>query len=139
MKKLFLDIKKHPLAYILALVISIVVGFGIFCIFYFWLRQQTIVGAIDGTGVAGAFLIAAFCLSWLARNGAFDTISYGFNQMFASMFNKEANRYNDMVEYKEQKNISRANSSMYHFAILLIGVLYLIAFAVLEIYFHVLY
>ena len=139
MKKLFLDIKKHPVAYIVASIISIVVSFSIFCIFYFWLRQQTIVGAIDGTGVAGAVLIAIFGLSWLARNGAFDTISYGFSQMFASMFNKQANRYNDMVDYKEQKNISRANSAMYHFAILLIGVLYLIVFAVLEIYFHVLY
>ena len=139
MKKLFLDIKKHPVSYIVATIVSIVVGFGVFCIFYFWLGQQSMVGAINGTGVAGAVLISVFGLSWLARNGAFDTISYGFTQMFASMFNKEANRYNDMVEYKEQKNISRANSSMYHFAILLIGVLYLIAFAVLEIYFHVLY
>ena len=139
MKKLFLDIKKHPVAYIVASIVSIVVGFAIFCIFFFWLGLQSIVGAINGTGVAGAVLIAIFGLSWLARNGAFDTISYGFSQMFASMFNKQANRYNDMVDYKEQKNISRANSAMYHFAILLVGILYLVAFSVLEIYFHVLY
>ena len=139
MKKLFLDIRKHPLAYIIASLISIVFGFGVFCIFYFWLGQQSMVGATNGTGVAGAILVFAFGLSWLARNGAFDTISYGFSQMFASMFNKQANRYNDMVDYKEQKNISRANSSMHHFAILFVGILYLLAFAILEICFHILY
>ena len=139
MKKLFLDIRKHPLSYVIASIISIVVGFGIFCIFYFWIGLSSLVGAINGTGVAGAALVAAFGLSWLSRQGAFDTISYGFSQMFASMFNKQANRYNDMVEYKEQKNISRENSGLYHFAILFIGLLYFIAFAILEIYLHTLY
>ena len=139
MKKLFLDIRKHPMSYVITSVISLAVGFLFFCIFYFWLGQSSLVGALNGTGVAGAVLIAVFGLAWLSRNGAFDTISYGFNQMFASMFNKEANRYNDMVEYKEEKNKKREVSGLYYFAFLFVGILYLFAFAGLEIYFHVLY
>ena len=139
MKKLFLDIKKHPVAHIIARIIGLAIGFTIFALFYFWLGQFSLVGAINGTGVAGAVLIGVFGLAWLSRQGAFDTLSYGFNQMFASMFNKQANKYHDMVEYKEQKNISRAQSGLYYFAFLSTGLLHLIAFSILEILLHTLY
>ena len=139
MKKLFLDIRKHPISYIVGILVAFAIGFSMFAIFYFWLSAFTIVGAINGTGVSGAVLIAVFGLAFVARQGAFDTLSYGFTQMFASMFNKEANRYNDMVEYKEQKNVSRAQSSMYYFTFLLVGVLHFVAFAILEVIFHTLY
>lgn len=139
MKKLFLDIKKHPISYIVGTLVSFAIGFTVFAIFYFWLGAFSIVGAINGTGVSGAALVAFFGLAFVARHGAFDTISYGFNQMFASMFNKQANRYNDMVEYKEQKNTSRAQSSMYYFTFLFVGFLHFLAFAILEIILHTLY
>ena len=139
MKKLFLDIRKHSISYIVGTLVALAVGFSLFAIFYFWFTPFTMVGAINGTGVAGAVLVAFFGLAWVSRQGAFDTLSYGFSQMFASMFNKQANRYNDMVEYKEQKNISRAQSSMYYFTFLLVGFLHFIAFAILEIILHTLY
>ena len=139
MKKLFLDIKKHPKSHVITAIIAALVGFGFYCIFYFWLGKMSLVGAINGTGVAGAVLVASFVFTWLTRNGAFDTISYGFNQMFASMFGRQANKYNDMVDYKEQKNTKRESASMAHVAILTVGILYFIAFGVLEIVLHSLY
>lgn len=139
MKKLFLDIRKHPTSYIVTSLISVAIGFLFFAIFYFWLGEQKLVGAINGTGVAGAVLVAVFGLAWLGRNGAFDTFSYGFNQMFSSMFNKKANRYNDMVEYKDEKNKKREASGLYYFSFLFVGILYFLVFAALEIYLHALY
>ena len=139
MRKLFENIRKYPKSYIVAFLIALVVGFGIFCIFFFWLGQQSLVGAINGTGVAGAGLIFIFGLGWLSRQGAFDTMSYGFSQMFASMFNKQANKYNDMVEYKNEKNARRAQGSLYYVTFLLAGLLYFIAFSILEILLHTLY
>lgn len=139
MKKLFIDIRKHPLAYVITSIISLAIGFTIFALFYFWLNKFTIIGSINGTGIAGAVLVSFFGLAWLARQGAFDTLNYGFNQAFASMFNKQANKYNDMVEYKEQKNIRRAQSGLYYFSFLFVGLLHLIAFGALEIVLHTLY
>ena len=139
MKKLFLDIKKHPLAHIICSIVSLAIGFTVFALFYFWIRKFSIVGAVDGTGVAGAALIGVFGLAWLSRQGTFDFMTYGFNQALASMFNKQANKYHDMVEYKEQKNISREQSGLYYFSFLFVGLLHLIAFGVLEIILHTLY
>ena len=92
------------------------------------------VPALDGTGVAGVVLVSIGVLCLIARYGAFDTMSYGFKQMFASLFAKEANKYNDMSEYKEQKNTVRKVSSSYYYVIIFVGVLFLIAFLILEIY-----
>lgn len=139
MKNLFLNIKKYPKLYLVTLVIAIVIGFGILSIFYFWFGHQKIIGALNGTGIAGAVLVAFFGFGWLARNGAFDTISYGFTQMFSSMFGRKANKYNDMVDYKEQKSTKREAGPTAYFSFLVVGLLYFIAFAVLEIVYHVLY
>lgn len=139
MKKLFASIRKYPKSFIITALISLVIGFGIFCIFFFWLGAKSITGAIDGTGVAGAVLFSAFVLIWLSRNGAFDTMSYGFNQMFSSMFGRKANKYNDFADYKDQKNTKREIASLYYFSFLFVAILYLIAFSILEIIFHTLY
>lgn len=139
MKKLFENIKKYPKIYVITLLIGIVIGFGIFCIFFFWFGKQKIIGALNGTGIAGAALVAFFGFGWLAKNGAFDTLSYGFTQMFSSMFGKKANKYNDMVDYKEQKNAKREIGPTAYFSFLLVGLLYLIAFAVLEILYHTIF
>lgn len=139
MKKLIQNIKKYPISYLVTTLIGLAVGFVFFALFFFWLRGISIVGAIDGTGVAGAVLLGVFGLVWLSRNGAFDTMSYGFSQMFASMFGRKANKYNDFSEYKEQKNTKREVGSLSYIALAFDGFLYLIAFAVLEIVLHTLY
>lgn len=139
MKKLILSLKKYPKAFIISSIVGVIIGFVVFCIFYFVLSKMTIVGAINGTSVAGAVLIATFGLVWLSRNGAFDTMSYGFKQMFTSMFNREANRYNNFAEYKEDKNAKREVASLSYFSFLAVSLLFFIAFAVLEIVYHIQY
>lgn len=139
MRKLFISLRKYPKAFIITMIVGLLVGLTVFLIYYFAIFNQTIVGALNGTGVAGAVLVAAFVLAWLSRNGAFDTLSYGFGQMFTSMFARKANKYNDFADYKQQKNTKREVASMAYVTLLLDGFIYLIAFGILEIVFHTLY
>ena len=133
MRKLIDNIKKYPKVYLITSIISMVVGVVIFCLFFF-LGNQKIIPALNGTGVAAVILFGVGVLCVLARFGAFDTFSYGFKQMFASWFNKEANKFNDMAEYKEEKNRVRSTGSYYYLAILFVSLLFFIAFIALEIY-----
>ena len=139
MKKLFLDIHKHPVSYIVATIVAFLIGFTFFALFYFWFGKFTIIGAINGTSVGGAVLVGSCILTWVTREGAFDFLTYGFKQMFTSMFGRQANKYNDFVEYKEQKNIKREAAGYYYLSLLVVGLLHFIAFGVLEIVYHSLY
>lgn len=132
MKKLIENIKKYPRTYLIISLVSIVVGVIIFLLF-FYLNYQSLVDAINGVTVAGIVLLSAGLLSLLARFGAYDTFSYGFSQMFASFFNRQANKYNDMVDYKEKKDASRKAGTYYYVPLIVIGLLFFIALIVLEI------
>ena len=126
------NFKKYFKTYLIYFIIFFVVGVGVFLAF-FLAQNRTIVASLNGSGVAFAVLAACGGLSWLSRMGAFDTMSYGFSQMFASMFGKEANKYNDMVAYKEDKNTKRTSSASAFLSIFAAGIPFLIAFVVLEI------
>ena len=139
MRKLIASIKKYPKSFIIASIIATIIGLTVFLVFYFAINKQTITGLLNGTGVAGAVLILFFGLTWLARAGSFDTISYGFGQMFTSMFARKANKYNDFADYKEQKNTKREVASLSYFSYLFVGLLFLIAFAILQIVYASLY
>lgn len=133
MKKFFENIKRNLKSLIIAFAISLVVGVVIFLIYYFT-YGQTILGVIDGSGVAAAVLFGVGVLMWLAKEGAFDTLSYGFTQAFTSMFSKKANNYNDMVGYKTEKNKRRENSPDFFVSLFLASILFLVVFIVFEIY-----
>lgn len=132
MKKIIEDIKKYFKVYLITFLISVLIGSGIFLTFYF-VEGQTITASINGTSVAFAGLLGISILLWVGRLGAFDTMSYGFKQMFASMFAKEANKYNDFVSYKDDKSIKRKSSSKYYFVMMIVSLIFLIAFGILEI------
>ena len=136
MKNLFLSLKKHWKSFLITGIVDLVIGMTIFLVFYFAINKQTMVGALNGTGVAGAALVGVFALAWLARNGAFDTMSYGFNQMITSMFGRKANKFNDFADYKEQKNTKREIASLAYFSHLFVAILFFIAFGILEIVYH---
>lgn len=126
------NFRKYFKTYLIFFFIFFIVGVAIFLTFFF-VQNQTIVASLNGSGVAFAFLAASGGFSWLSRAGAFDTMSYGFSQMFASMFGKEANKYNDMAAYKEDKNTKRTSSASTFLSIFAAGIPFLIAFVVLEI------
>ena len=72
----------------------------------------------------------------LSRFGAFDTFAYGFKQLGAMMFSKNPAKYDDMIDYRNKKNEERKSKPKYYFAMLIVGVIFLIATIVLQIIFN---
>lgn len=130
MNKFTENIKKYHKSYIITLIVSLLVGLGIFLAFLL-AEKSKYIGAMDGTGVSSAALAGLSALLWIGKLGAYDSMSYGFKQMFSSMFGKSANKYHDFASYKEEKNNQRKSSSKYYFVSLTIGVLFFIAYIIL--------
>ena len=118
--------KRNIKPYIIAGVISLVIGAVIFILIFF-LKDRSLRVAIDGASYAGIILITVSLLLLIARLGFFDIFSYGFKQLGASMFNKNATKYNDYPGYKQQVNSIRVKRSKYYLSILLVGLLYIVA------------
>ena len=135
MKKAFEQIKKYWLINLITLLISLLLGGAIFCLFFF-LRNQTILDAVDGAAVATFIILFLGLLFWMAHLGAFDMFSFGFKQLGSMLFAKDARRDGPYVEYREQKKEKRQNSSYYFVSVILAGLLLGIALIVLEIIYH---
>lgn len=132
MKKIIEDIKKYLKVYVIVGLVSSAIGVTIFLLFYF-LQHQGLVPAANGTAVAFAVLFGSGVLCWLGRFGAYDSMSYGFKQMAASLIAREANKYNDFAGYKANLAEKRKVSSHYYFVMMLISLLFLFAFIGIEI------
>ena len=132
MKKAFTQIKKYWLINLITFLISIVVGVGIFCLIFF-LRNQTIVAAVDGAAIGSVVVLFLGLLMWVAHLGAFDTFAFGFKQLGSMLFAKDARRDGTFQEYKENKTTKRDNSSYNFVMVILAGLLLSISIIVLEI------
>lgn len=116
--------------YIIASIISIIIGVLIFCLFFPILKRP----AIDGTGYAAIILISSSLLIFIAREGFFDIFAYGFKQLGSQMFGRKPNEYHDYSSYKNYVNTKRETKSRYYIAIAIVGCLFLIATIILSIY-----
>ena len=135
MKRAFSQIKKHWIINLVTFVISLLVGGGIFCLVFF-LKNKTILDAVDAATVA-CFVVLAIGLLLLAiHNGAFDMFTFGFKQLGNAIFSKDPRKDSDFYEYRDAKTEKRINSSYNFLAIILAGLLLLIAVIVLEIVYH---
>ena len=132
MKRVFEQIKEYWLINLITLLVSLVVGAGIFCLVFF-LRNQTIVAAVDGAAIAAFSILFLGLLFWMAHLGAFDTFAFGFKQLGSMLFAKDARKDGKYYEYKESKTEKRQSSSYNFVAIILAGLLLCIALLVLEI------
>ena len=132
MKKAFTQIKKYWLINLITFLIAIVVGVGIFCLIFF-LRNQTIIAAVDGAAIGSVVVLFFGLLMWVAHLGAFDTFAFGFKQLGSMLFAKDARRDGTFQEYKENKATKRDNSSYNFVMVILAGLLLSISIIVLEI------
>lgn len=132
MKALINNIRRYFKVYLVTFIVSIVIGMAIFFAYYFTMATKY-VAALNGTGVASLALGGVALLAWIGKMGAYDSMSYGFKQMFSSMFGKDPNKYRDFASYKEEKYIKRKSSSKYYFVILFAAFLFLLTFIILEI------
>ena len=135
MKRVVEQIKKYWLINLVTLLISLLLGGAIFCLFFF-LRNQTIIAAVDGAAVATFIILFLGLLFWMAHLGAFDMFSFGFKQLGSMLFAKDARRDGPYAEYREQKREKRQNSSYYFVFVIIAGLLLGIALIVLEIIYH---
>ena len=123
---------------IITLVISLAVG-GIIFLIYFLLNKDRYGGISAGcnaTILSAIILVSAGVLVWLSRLGAFDTFAYGFKQLGSSIFSKNPRKYNNMVEYKQDKYEKRKEKTNYYLFIILAGLLFGVATLILEIIYH---
>ena len=130
MNNLTMNLRKFLKIYLISFGISLFIGLTIFFIFFF-VNSQSIIAALNGATVAFVVLLAAGALAFVARNGMFDSLSYGFSQLFTSMFSKKANKYNDFNAYKDEKNQKRTSSPSIYLAVLLASLIFGIATLVL--------
>ena len=102
MKKAFLQIKKHWKINLIVFIVSLLVGFGIFSLIFF-LRNKTIVAAVDGAAIGSTVVLFFGLLMLVAHLGAFDTFAFGFKQLGSMLFAKDARRDGTYQEYKKNK------------------------------------
>ena len=130
------NFRKFYKAYIVTFVVSLLIGAGIFCL-YFFLNVANVLHALNGVTFSTIALAGLGGLMWVNSQGAFDTLSYGFRQMFASFFAKNANKYNDMYAYKEAKAQKRESSPKTWLAVLIAAAIFALAIIPLEIIYHI--
>ena len=128
----FRQIKKYWLINLITFIIAIVVGVGIFCLVFF-LRNMTLIAAVDGAAIGSIVVLFIGLLMWVNHLGAFDMFAFGFKQLGSMLFAKDARRDGTYQEYREGKSEKR-NQSSYNFASVIFAGLFLsIAIIVLEI------
>ena len=132
MKKALAQIKKHWLVNLITFIVSLVLGVGIFCLIYF-LRDRTIVAAVDGMAIGAVVVLFLGLLFLVAHLGAFDTFAFGFKQLGSMLFAKDARRDGSFTDYRDAKKEKRDASSYNFVAVILAGIILCIALLVLEI------
>ena len=109
--------------YIIAGVISLIIGLGVYFIFRFALKFA----AVDSVAFGAIILSSSAGLIWISREGFFDFAGYGFRQFGNALFSKKPNEYNDFAGYKEYKRETRENRPKYYLSLLAVGSLFLTA------------
>ena len=132
MKRAFQQIKKYWLINLITLLVSLVVGGGIFCLVFF-LKDKNIVAAVDASAISAVSVLCIGLLLWMSHLGAFDTFAFGFKQLGSMIFAKEPRRDGQYQDYRKEKIEKRTNSSYNFVAVILAGLLLLIAVIILEI------
>ena len=136
MSKFSENYKKYRKSYIVTFFVSLILGVGIFCL-YFFLNGYFVLSALNGVSIATVSIVGMAGLVWVHSQGVFDTFAYGFKQMFSSFFSKNANKYNDMYSYKQIKAEKREHSPRIYFAMLFAAIVFVLAIAALEIVYHI--
>ena len=113
--------------YIIAGIISLLVGISIFCLIVIAFKKAV----IDGFAFAALILVSIGGLIWISREGFFDFTSYGFRQFGNALFSKKPNEYNDFAGYKQFKQENRENKSKYYLSMLIVGSVFLITTIIL--------
>ena len=136
MKRAFIQIRKHWLANLITLIVSLVIFAGIFCAVFFTRPVLNIIAAMDGSAVGTVSILSIGILMWLAHLGTFDLFSFGFKQMGSMLFAKNAKRDGYYYDYREEKMTKRSNSAYVFVSVIAAGLLCAISLLVLSIIYN---
>lgn len=125
-------IRKFIKIYGLTFLIALLIGGGLFCLFFFT-KDQSFMDACNATSVTAIILVCVGLLMWINREGFFDFAAFGFKQFGSMLFRKEANEFNDFAKYKEYKFEVRKHNPKYFLPVIVAGLIFGIAFIVLRI------
>ena len=136
MKRAFGQIKKYWLINLITFIISLMVGGGVFCLMFF-LRNRTLIDAVDGTAVASISVLFIGLLMFVAHLGAFDMFAFGFKQFGSMLFAKDARKEGQYHEYRESQTTKRQDGSYNFVAVIVAGLLLSISVIVLDIIYNI--
>lgn len=124
----FGNIKKFLIIFLISIIIFIGIvasrGFGL------------IISYCDGCFITGFIMLAVGCLSALTYFGAFDTFgysAYALGEMFRRK-TSENKKYQDLIDYTEQKRLKRSNKRYSFVPYLENGVFFILAAVILLIF-----
>ena len=126
------NFKKFFKSYLIATCVSLTFGVAIFLICFF-VTDQSLSAAVNGLTYATIILLCFGGLMFVANEGFFDMIAYGFKQVGSSMFGKKGNENNDFIGYKEQARTKREAKPKIYLSVLVAGCVFLIAMIVIRI------
>ena len=136
MKQFFLDFKKYLVVYIVSIVLCLIAGTLAFVLYYVLSDMKyTFIGIINGFTISFGVLMGLGLFSYVARQGFFDLLIYGFKQVGSSIFNRrEPNKFRDYVEYKDNVNVSRSSSPSVYMIMILTSLVFALALIIVLIY-----
>ncbi|MFA6675711.1 MAG: DUF3899 domain-containing protein [Bacilli bacterium] len=130
MKKLINKFRADLLTNIILLLAGLAVGVAFFFLYiYVFYHSPSFNLMSDATFILAAIFLSVGGLLAVSHIGFFDTIGYGFAKMGNIFFRplKMEKKYNDLIDYKEQKYEKRKDHGFYYLPFLLLGLLFLIA------------
>jgi hypothetical protein len=101
-------------------------GGALFLAIYFT-SDQTLRKACDSCFVPGCVLVALGFFSLVNRYGGFDFFLYGANAALNAIRKGSPKEYEDLMDYKEKKQVSREMDGPVYLPYFIYGVLWLIA------------
>ena len=129
MKRAFIQLRKHWLSNLITFLISLAVGAVIFCLIFF-LRNRSLLDATNGLTIAAFVVLFLGLLFWMAFLGVFDIFSFGFKQLFSTIFSRDPRRDGSFTDYKEDKTLKREASSYYFIPVIAAGLVLLVAMVI---------
>lgn len=129
--KLIKYILEDPLySKIVKWVLSALVATSIFLAIYFT-SDRSIISACNSTFIPGVIMIGIAFFSFINYFGGFDFAEYGFISGINSLKKGSPIEYDDLIDYKTKKKISRKNNPFVFLPYAVYGIIYLIAALVL--------
>ena len=133
MKRAFQQVRKYWIANLVTFLVSLAIFAGIFCAIFFTRPVKNIIAAIDGASIGTTVVLVLGFLMLLSHLGTFDLFAFGFKQMGAMMFAKNARKEGHYADYREEKMNARNNSAYIFVTVIFAGLLCAISIVVLEI------